>query len=83
MSVKKKSLTVSLFLLSLIYTNSALALNTTFGNETEETVALVSDGIKGFLRGFAGPYIFIIVIAFFALLVIGIFALIKHILSGG
>ena len=82
MPSKKKVNLKNVFFLSIISfllgTNIAYATTTTlpsFGNETVETINLVTDGIKNFLLSFAGPYWLVVIIGFFALIVVALFAM--------
>ena len=89
MPSKKKVNLRNVFFFSIINflmgTNIACATTTTLpslGNETVQTVALVTDGIKGFLLSFAGPYWLIVIVGFFALIVVALFAMMMKTLGG-
>lgn len=90
MPSKKKVYDIkNVFLFSIISflmgTNIAYATTTTlpsFGNETVQTINLVTDGIKGFLISFAGPYWLIVIVGFFALVVVSLFAMMMKVMGG-
>lgn len=90
MSIKKRAsnVMVILSLVSALFTIASPVLATTtttingLGSETAQTVALVTDGIKNFLFYFAGPYWFIVIMGFFALIIIGIFAMLMKAMGG-
>jgi hypothetical protein len=61
---------------------SATTTTTPLGSETVQTVQLVTDGIKSFLSSFGGGFWFVLILAFCALFIVGIFALVKNVTGG-
>lgn len=91
MSIKKKVHSLSVIFASFIFLSlfsiPAFAVTTTttligLGSETVDTVNLVTDGIKGFLINFSGPYFFIVIIAMVSLIILGMFRMMKDMLGG-
>lgn len=78
-------ITAIYFLMNINLTMADVTTTTTLiglGDETVQTVNLVSDGIRSFLVSFTGPFWLILIVAFFSLVLVGFFALIKDVLSG-
>lgn len=79
-SKKKLTVATALFLSFISILSSASAQG--LGSEAVNAVQLVTSGVKSFLTSVAGPYMLILIIAFFAILIVGVFGYAKQIMGG-